>query len=569
MKHRTRLAASTALLALALAATAARADWDPGQDHKMHFPQLPDPAGFDVNFKFPEQVADDWRCSETGPVNDLHFWFSARNDWLDLGQLLDTQIYSIRVRIHADVPAGTGGVPYSRPGAVLWQRDYTVGEVAIRHYGSGQQSWYSPASGQVVPNDHQDIYQCNIEQITEPFYQKKGSIYWLHVSIDAASELGWKTSDPSQYPAPYTNNHYQDDATWRPGPMTAWQELIYPAGPLQGQSMDMAFVITGEPPVFGPKMHFAQLPDPTGADVDFTFPRVAADDWRCTETGPVGEVIFWFSSLGDWLDYNVPWTQQIFNIHLSIHEDIPEGPGVPYSRPGALLWEGDFSGDNVVATFFTPGQAWLDPAQGVYAPDNHQKMFMCIIDSIADPFIQEEGRIYWLDISMTGEQALGWKAADVDQYPAPYTGSHFQDDAVWAPDINVPAIPWLELIWPANAPKAGQSIDLAFVIREGIPTGVGDGAPRSYRLEQNSPNPFNPTTTIRYSLPERSNVELAVFGVDGGLVRVLESGSKPEGTFEATWDGRDASGRPVASGVYFYRLKAGSFAETRKMVLIK
>ena len=99
-------------------------------------------------------------------------------------------------------------------------------------------------------------------------------------------------------------------------------------------------------------------------------------------------------------------------------------------------------------------------------------------------------------------------------------------------------------------------------------TGVRD-VPKSYQLEQNYPNPFNPITTISYTLPGKSDVELAVFGVDGKLVRVLESGTKPAGTFEAHWDGRDVSGHSVASGVYVYRLKAGSFNETRKMVLLK
>jgi len=99
-------------------------------------------------------------------------------------------------------------------------------------------------------------------------------------------------------------------------------------------------------------------------------------------------------------------------------------------------------------------------------------------------------------------------------------------------------------------------------------TGVRD-VPKSYQLEQNYPNPFNPITTISYTLPGKSDLELAVFGVDGKLVRVLESGTKPAGTFEAHWDGRDVSGHSVASGVYVYRLKAGSFNETRKMVLLK
>jgi flagellar hook assembly protein FlgD len=76
-------------------------------------------------------------------------------------------------------------------------------------------------------------------------------------------------------------------------------------------------------------------------------------------------------------------------------------------------------------------------------------------------------------------------------------------------------------------------------------------------------------TTIRYSLPARSNVELAVFNVSGQLVRVLERGLKPLGTYDATWDGRDAAGATVASGVYFYRLKAGTFTETRKMLFMK
>jgi flagellar hook assembly protein FlgD len=60
-----------------------------------------------------------------------------------------------------------------------------------------------------------------------------------------------------------------------------------------------------------------------------------------------------------------------------------------------------------------------------------------------------------------------------------------------------------------------------------------------------------------------------VYDVSGALVRVLARGPRSEGTFEATWDGRDADGAEVASGVYFYRLVAGSFSQTRKMVLMK
>ena len=88
-------------------------------------------------------------------------------------------------------------------------------------------------------------------------------------------------------------------------------------------------------------------------------------------------------------------------------------------------------------------------------------------------------------------------------------------------------------------------------------------------LEQNVPNPFNPETTIRFSLPAGERVALAVYSADGALVRTLVDGIQPAGSHDVTWDGRDASGRAVSSGVYFYRMAAGKFTETRKMVLLK
>lgn len=563
-----------ALLALALITNTAHADWNAGDPHKMHFPQPPDPLGFDVDFTAPHTIADDWRCSETGPVQDIHFWFSAKGDWLNLNNPLPAQIQNIHVVIHADVPVGPNN-PYSKPGAILWQRDFTIGAAAtnvvkIRQNGVGPQWWYDPVTGFLAPNDHNNIFQCNITRITDGFYQKKGTIYWLEVSVTAIAPVGWKSSNQAQYPPPFINNHFQDDATFFIQ-AAGWIEIHYPAGPKQGQSMDMAFVITGVKPLFNYKMHFPQYPDPTGADLAFSFPRVAADDWRCTCTGPIADVHFWFSAINDWFDITQPLNFQIFNIHLSIHADIPALPGGPGSRPGALLWQRDF---NVldpavhITRYFTDGQAWFDPQQG-YVPNNHKMMYQCDIDPIPAPFQQECSKIYWLDISITSEAPLGWKTADVDAYPGQYAGLHYQDDCVWAPDITVPAIPWLEMHWPIGAPKETQSFDLSFVVTAGpYVVGVGNGNPL-YRLEQNVPNPFNPITTIRYTLPEPSDVELAVFSVDGKLIRVLESGSKPSGTFESRWDGRDQAGRSVASGVYFYRLKAGSFVQTKKMVLIK
>ena len=94
--------------------------------------------------------------------------------------------------------------------------------------------------------------------------------------------------------------------------------------------------------------------------------------------------------------------------------------------------------------------------------------------------------------------------------------------------------------------------------------------PRSAtHLDQNSPNPFNPTTAIRFTLSEKQTVTISVYDVNGRLVRTLLSGVRETGSHTVTWDGRDSAGVTVGSGVYFYRLDAGKFSDTKKMVLLK
>lgn len=91
----------------------------------------------------------------------------------------------------------------------------------------------------------------------------------------------------------------------------------------------------------------------------------------------------------------------------------------------------------------------------------------------------------------------------------------------------------------------------------------------SNSLAQNYPNPFNPQTSIAFSLKQRSAVSLKIYDVAGALVRELVSDTRVAGAYDVKWDARDASGQQVASGVYFYKLNAGSFTQTRKMVLLK
>jgi hypothetical protein len=93
--------------------------------------------------------------------------------------------------------------------------------------------------------------------------------------------------------------------------------------------------------------------------------------------------------------------------------------------------------------------------------------------------------------------------------------------------------------------------------------------PRRTVLYQNSPNPFNSTTNVSFALAERSHVELSVYGVDGSVVTILVSDVLDPGVHEYAWNGRDANGQSVSSGVYFYRMNAGELTDTKKMVLLK
>lgn len=102
-------------------------------------------------------------------------------------------------------------------------------------------------------------------------------------------------------------------------------------------------------------------------------------------------------------------------------------------------------------------------------------------------------------------------------------------------------------------------------------SGVNDlPVPGAFALRGNAPNPFNPTTVIRYEVPGTgSPVRLTVFDLSGRRVRVLEDGFKPAGRYQVTWNGKDAAGATVASGAYFCRMEADGFVRTMKMTLLK
>jgi len=187
------------------------ADWDPEDGYKMHFPQLPDPNGWDVNAQ--NELADDWQCSETGYVKDIHFWGSWEDD------IIGT-INSFNIAIYANNPG-----PPSTPHVLLWEREIFNGEWIERGPYDGDQGFYWPEDNYYDWNNHDEYYQYNIFLDGPWFLQEEGNIYWLAITANVQSGTwGWKSS----------NNHWNDDAVWR-APTGQWMELYEPEPPITNQ----------------------------------------------------------------------------------------------------------------------------------------------------------------------------------------------------------------------------------------------------------------------------------------------------------------------------------------------
>jgi len=121
-------------------------------------------------------------------------------------------------------------------------------------------------------------------------------------------------------------------------------------------------------------------------------------------------------------------------------------------------------------------------------------------------------------------------------------------------------------IWPTfqgNNQRTGFQGDVVAVEDE------QSTLPTDYSLSDNWPNPFNPGTTIKYSLPKQSNITLIIYNLMGQEIMRWNDQNVQPGYYQKTWNGTNKFGVPVGSGVYLYRLAAEEFVETRKMILIK
>jgi len=125
---------------------------------------------------------------------------------------------------------------------------------------------------------------------------------------------------------------------------------------------------------------------------------------------------------------------------------------------------------------------------------------------------------------------------------------------------------------PPNAP------DSVFSFLVDVSVGINDdpysipSLPKIFSLSQNYPNPFNPSTTISYDIPEGNGsmpVKINIYDIRGRLMRKLVDQEKKPGSYQVHWGGRNDKGQQVSSGVYLYRIDAGEFISTRKMVMLE
>jgi hypothetical protein len=227
-------------------------DCESWPNHKMHFPQLPDLEGWDVFATYPKTLADDWQCSATGPVLDIHFWGS----WKDIdGDPTTDDYYTpmplFQLSIHRNIPADAD-TPWSRPGEQIW---FWEGEIpGTPSEPPSMEHWFDPNNGEWLCNDHVPYWRYDFlfDQATPPpppFYQYKDSIYWLNVSavqIPTPYQWGWKSS----------RDHFMDDAVYTDNaPGGPWHPMVEPP---RCNWFDVHFDSLGKPNDMGSTNYYGQ-----------------------------------------------------------------------------------------------------------------------------------------------------------------------------------------------------------------------------------------------------------------------------------------------------------------------
>ncbi|MHC4498560.1 MAG: DUF7901 domain-containing protein, partial [Planctomycetota bacterium] len=272
--------------------------------------QDPYPDGWDVAFSTVDptalvELADDWRCDETGPIDDIHFWVSWEGDFIGW-------IPWITVRIYTDNPVGPGG--YSEPNELKWERTFRPPEFNMWWYYASEPGFFEPVTGIWDWPNHLEYFQIDINDIKDPFIQEQGNIYWLSIEANSVDGwVGWKTSQML----------WNDKAVYRHPSTGEWFELYDPMQPVP-VSLDLAFVLTTK-------------------KSELYIDRLVADDWPCDYNTPITATVWW----GSYIDYGyeacgmswMPLPVKPDYFLLNIWDDVPAGVDLQYSHPNEIIWE--------------------------------------------------------------------------------------------------------------------------------------------------------------------------------------------------------------------------------------
>ena len=143
-----------------------------------------------------------------------------------------------------------------------------------------------------------------------------------------------------------------------------------------------------------------------------------------------------------------------------------------------------------------------------------------------------------------------------------YSGDNIPVPGIESPRINF----WL---FNGNAPANNQEAEIVISIVDTIPVSNDNTIPIGKTNLINYPNPFNPETVISFSLPQNSKVEVSIYNIKGQKVKNIINDNLIKGKHNLVWDGKDESGKPVPSGIYFFKMESENFSEIRKCVLLK
>jgi hypothetical protein len=436
----------------------ARADWP--NTNATKFVQQPDITtnGMDIFFEnYPTILADDFICTNTGPITDIHLWLSSL-------QNAPASNAHFELSIWEDVPANPAAGTLSHPGKRLWREVLFPGDYTVRVLQTNLMETFwnlDPAVPQFMGPDH-TLFQYNFYP-KQPYIQTgttvNPKVYWLGVSMQNDDPFqGWKTSTNHLGPDFAVLGHYDASGT----NVTGWKTLFDPR--FANVGLDFSFALTTTPPsnppppqcVEGPGVKFVQPPKTDGGwDVWDSGPWVLADDFICTNTGPITDIHIWGSWLNDIVDPNPTFW-------VGVYDDVPaitNGPAIIPSRPGTnLVWQQWFGPGQYAQEFVGAGiEQFMDPGPpAVMGPDSKEYYYCFYPSNLVQRGTTASPKIYWLAVYTMPSQGtstlFGWKNSQIQQFDisthTPWPGAA-PITANWQPTRDPNNIP-LDLAFKLN-----------------------------------------------------------------------------------------------------------------------